>query len=177
MVVWLIGLSGSGKTTLGRELHRLVKQDHPNSVFLDGDEVREIFGEGLGHTVEDRRRNAERIMRLCHCLSRQGIHVVCAILSIFHESQRWNREHLQDYFEIYIDAPLDQVQARDAKGLYRAARCGEITHMVGVDIPFPPPYAPDVVVRNDGSLEEFLAHAKRILHLLPTHHGRASVRV
>lgn len=183
MVVWLIGLSGSGKTTLGRELYRLLKPDHPNTVFLDGDEVRAIFGDSLGHTVEDRRRNAERITRLCHYLSRQGIHVVCAILSIFHESRRWNREHLQDYFEVYIEAPLEQLQARDAKGLYRAAARGELKHVVGVDIPFPPPCRPDIVVHNDGSLEEFMAHAKRIVSLLPglqgesTQHARDSVRV
>lgn len=183
MVVWLIGLSGSGKTTLGRELSRLLKTDHPNTVFLDGDEVREVFGHTLGHTVEDRRRNAERITRLCDYLNRQGIHVVCAILSIFHESQRWNREHLKDYFEVYIDAPLEQLQARDTKGLYRAAARGELKHVVGVDIPFPPPCRPDVVVRNDGSFEEFVAQAKRIVRLLPgvqravTHHDHESVRV
>ena len=183
MVVWLIGLSGSGKTTLGQELYRLLKTDHPNTVFLDGDEIRAIFGDSLGHTVEDRRRNAERIMRLCDYLNRQGIHVVCAILSIFHESQRWNREHLQDYFEVSIEAPLEQLQARDAKGLYRAVACGDLKNVVGVDIPFPPPYQPDVVVRNDGSLEEFVAHAKRIVRLLPgvqraaTHHDHESVRV
>ena len=167
MVLWLIGLSGSGKTTLGGAIHRMLKVAHPNTVFLDGDEVREVFGESVGHTVEGRRINAERITRLCVMLNRQGIHVVCAILSIFHESQRWNRERLQDYFEVYLEAPMDQLVARDSKGLYRAALRGETRHVVGVDIPFPPPAHPDLIVRNDGSLEALLAQAERIVRLLP----------
>lgn len=167
MVLWLIGLSGSGKTTLGKEIHRLLKPSYPNMVFLDGDEVREVFGNTLGHSVEDRRLNAERITRLCEVLDRQGIHVICAILSIFHESQRRNREHFADYFEVYIDAPLDQVIRRDSKGLYRAALRGQLANVVGVDIEFPPPCQPDVVIRNEGALEDFMAQAHRIIPLLP----------
>lgn len=167
MVLWLIGLSGSGKSTLAKEIHRRLKATHPNTVLLDGDEVREVFGKSAGHTVEGRQLNAERITRLCQLLDRQGIHVVCAILSLFHESQRWNREHLRDYFEVYLEAPMDQLVARDSKGLYRAALRGEITDVVGVDIPFSPPRQPDLVARNDGSLEALLAHADRIVRLLP----------
>jgi adenylylsulfate kinase len=167
MVLWLIGISGAGKTALGKEIYRLLKKGHPNTVFLDGDEMREVFGNDLGHTTEDRWRNAKRFMGLCRLLSCQDIHVICSILSIFHESQRWNREHLQDYFEVYIEAPFNQLLKRDFNGLYRAALRGEVKNVVGVDIEFPPPLQPDLVIRNDGRLEEFLANAEKIVRLLP----------
>ena len=167
MVLWLIGLSGSGKTTLGREIYSLVKEHHPNTVFLDGDEIREVFGNDLGHTVEGRWRNAQRISGLCHLLSRQGIHVICSVLSNFHESQRWNREHLKDYFEVFIDAPFDQLLERDSRGIYQAALRREIKNVVGVDIEFTPPNQSDLVIRNDSSLDDFLANARIIAGLLP----------
>ena len=86
MVIWMIGMSGSGKTTLGREVVRQWRETTSNVVFLDGDEVREIFNKDRGeqaYTVEGRRRNAERITALCNMLDRQNINVVCSILSIF----------------------------------------------------------------------------------------------
>ena len=44
-------------------------------------------------TLNDRRKNADRISRLSKFLDDQGIHVVCAILSIFPESREWNRKY------------------------------------------------------------------------------------
>lgn len=40
MVIWIIGLSGSGKTTLGRVLAAQWRGAAPNTVLVDGDEVR-----------------------------------------------------------------------------------------------------------------------------------------
>ena len=84
MVVWIIGLSGAGKTTLGVEVVSQAKPLIPNLVFIDGDVIREIFGNDLGYSIEHRLRNAERISRLCKFLEDQNIVVVCAILSLFH---------------------------------------------------------------------------------------------
>ena len=167
MVIWVIGMSGAGKTAIGREVYRLLKAKRPNVVFLDGDDVRQIMGDDLGHTVEDRRANAWRISRLCRYLDGQSIDIVCAVLSIFHETQRWNRQHIPRYFEVYIRVPFETLVERDSKGLYRRAQAGEIENVVGVDIEFPPPLQPDLVINNDGSLEDFLANAENVISLLP----------
>ncbi len=167
MVLWIIGLSRSGKTTLGRAVYQRLKASHPNTVLLDGDEVREAFGNDLGHTVQDRWTNAKRLMGLCRLLTEQGVHVVCCVLSIFPDSQAWNREHLKDYFEVYLEVPFEELVRRDTTGLYAQARRGEITHVVGVDIDFPVPKRPDLVIRNTGSVDELLAQAERIAQLLP----------
>jgi len=55
MVVWLIGLAGAGKTTIGREVVSRLRSRNRATVFIDGDAMRAIMGEDLGHTVEDRR--------------------------------------------------------------------------------------------------------------------------
>src|SRR5882757_1142044 len=100
MVIWLIGLAGAGKTSIGKALYQRLKTERQSTVFLDGDLVREIMGNDLGHTLEDRRKNGWRICRLCSYLDKQGIDVVCATLNQFHEQQRWNRENLERYFEV-----------------------------------------------------------------------------
>lgn len=163
MVIWLIGLSGAGKTTLGRLLHAEMQKLRPNTVFLDGDIIREIMGNDLGHTLPDRKRNAERICRLCMHLDRQGINVVCAILSIFEESHAWNRENYRDYLEVYIEARMDSLLKRQRNAIYDRALKGETKDVVGVDIPFSPPKAPHLIIQNDGSLEDFNRGTDRIL--------------
>ena len=163
MVIWLIGLAGAGKTSIGNELHGLLKARRPNVVFLDGDQVRMIMGNDLGHTLEDRRTNAWRICRLCQYLETQGIDVVCAILSLFHETQAWNREHLTQYFEVYIDVPMEVLIQRDQKGLYTAALSGTAQNVAGIDLAFQPPPRPDLIIENGRPRDSFAPIAQHIL--------------
>lgn len=146
MIIWLIGMSGAGKTTLAEHLYAELKPTASSLVLLDGDVMREIFGNDADHTVEGRYKNASRISKLCNVLDSHGIHVVAAVLSIFPEWQAWNRENFSRYFEIFLDIPLASLRARDTKGLYAAADRGELKNMVGYDIPFPTPPLPDLVI-------------------------------
>jgi adenylyl-sulfate kinase len=166
MVIWLIGLAGAGKTSIGKALYQRLKADNPSTVFLDGDQVREIMGNDLGHTLEDRRRNGWRICRLCSYLEQQGIDVICATLSQFHEQQAWNRRNFARYFEVFVDVPLDVLIRRDQKGLYSGALAGTIRDVVGVDMPFPPPLAPDLILQNGEHNEKFLSMAETIIEAM-----------
>lgn len=161
MVVWIMGLSGAGKTTLARKVVEELRNSVSNVVLIDGDEIREMFGNDLGHTLADRRRNADRICRLGKFLDDQGIHVVCAILSLFPESREWNRNNLRDYYEVFIDTPLNDLKERDSKGLYARFARGEISDVAGLDLVFPLPDA-HLVIRNHGSRDALLGHAPLI---------------
>ena len=149
MVIWLIGLSGAGKTTVGEEVVRLWRRTTPNCVLVDGDAMRHIFGSDSAtsdYSMTARRINAERITEVCAWLDRQDINVVCCILSLFPDMRDSNRSRFGRYFEVFIDAPLELVEQRDPKGLYREARAGRKNCVVGIDIPFPVPQAADLVV-------------------------------
>ena len=87
MIIWMIGMSGAGKTTVGKLLTERLKKNHSNLVFLDGDILRDVWGDSLAHDVEGRRKNALRISSLCQMLDAQGIHAVACVLSIFPEYQ------------------------------------------------------------------------------------------
>jgi cytidine diphosphoramidate kinase len=152
-VFWITGLSGAGKTTLGRELtSRLRAAGHPVT-FLDGDALRSVIAEDLGHSAEDRRRSAMRNARLCRLLAEQGVDVVCATISLFHEVQRWNRENIPGYREIYLRVPIDELRRRDSKGIYAGAQRGDARNVVGLDLPAEAPEAPDIVLDNYGALD------------------------
>jgi|TARA_B100002003_G_scaffold242255_1_gene265057 adenylylsulfate kinase len=166
MVIWIIGLSGAGKTTLAKEVVAKICGSETNVVLIDGDMIREVFGNDLGHTLEDRRQNADRVCRLCRFLDDQGIHVVCAILSLFPESRLWNRDNIKNYYEVYIETPIEHLQKRDYKGLYRKFSEGEIKNVAGMDIEFIPPDSPDLSIKNNGSLDNLLTHANFLSNLL-----------
>lgn len=150
-VFWFTGLAGAGKSTIGRLFFERLRSRCPNAAFLDGDRLREVFGNDLGHTREERIASAMRNARLSKLLSDQGIHVVCTTISMFHSCQAWNREHIPGYREIHVRAPMAVLQARDPHGLYSRAQSGEIGNVVGIDIPAEEPERPDMVLDNDGT--------------------------
>lgn len=162
MVVWIIGLSGAGKTTLATKVVEQVRLKQHNVILIDGDVVRKIFGNDLGHTMEDRRTNAQRICQLCKFLDEQGFNVVCAILSLFPESRSWNRKNLRQYYEVFIDTPLHDLIHRDSKGIYEKFKSGEIRDVAGLDIEFPQPENADLIIKNDKSKDALLDYAKII---------------
>lgn len=167
MIVWLIGMSGAGKSTVAGRLAQRWRSTGRDVVLLDGDVLREVWGDNPGHTVAGRRINAERISRLCKMLDDQGIDVVAAVLSIFPEWQAWNRKHFRRYWEVFLDVPFEVLEARDTKGLYRAAREGLISDVVGVDIPFPRPTDPDLVLDSSGAAGDPDTLASQIFASLP----------
>ena len=166
MVLWIIGLSGAGKTTLSEKVVEKIRNSKTNVVLIDGDIIRDVFGNDLGHTLEDRHQNADRICRLCKFLDDQGIHVVCAILSLFPESRSWNRKNINNYYEVHIETPIEQLQKRDYKGLYRKFSEGKIKNVAGMDIEFIPPDSPDLSIKNNSSLDNLLTHANFLSNLL-----------
>lgn len=165
MVVWIIGLSGTGKSTLAGHFVNRLRSSGKQVVLLDGDVIRTLFGNDVDHSIEGRRKNAERLSKLSKFLSDQGVYVVAAVLSIFPEWRKWNRENIENYAEVYMKATIDTLLKRDIKNLYARALNGEISNVVGVDLPFPEPENPELVIDNDQDLVEFDSLVEKLISL------------
>lgn len=150
-VFWFTGLSGAGKSTLGELFAERLRRDGRVVVFLDGDILRDVFGASNGHTLEDRRKVAERNARLCRMLSSQGVDVVIATISLFGEVHRWNRDHIPEYREVFLEVPWEELRRRDRNALYSRFERGELRDVVGMDLPYDRPQDPHLVLVNDGS--------------------------
>ena len=148
VLIWITGLSGSGKTTIGKAVWEEIKKEHSNAVFLDGDSFREILGGDLGHDPKDRLENAYRIARMCKFLVSQNIIVICATMSLYAQIHDFNRENIENYFEVFVDCEMDELIRRDQKALYSRAMAGEISNVVGIDLLYDKPKNADLIIDN-----------------------------
>lgn len=144
-VYWITGLSGAGKTTIGKLFFEQLQEKKNNVLFLDGDTLREVFGNDLGYGKEDRFQCAMRYSRICKLLSEQGQDVVICTISMFRAVREWNREHIENYKEIYIEVPMEVLQQRNQKNLYKSGN-----NVVGVDLELELPDNPDIILMNSG---------------------------
>lgn len=149
-VYWITGLSGAGKTTIGKLLYEKIRAEHPNTVFLDGDTMRKVFGDDLGYSKEERRKCAMRYSRLCAMLQQQGMNVICCTISMFDSVREWNRENIQNYKEIYVKVSMETLRRRDQKGLYSGTTEEKVNEVVGIHMEIEEPKCPDLVLENDG---------------------------
>ena len=105
MVIWLFGLSGAGKTTISKYLFKKLKQNNPQIVLIDNDEIREVLGtENLGFDAESRIIKAKKIQKLALMLSNQNLIVIVCVTFSNKEISNWNRENFKTYYEIFLVA-------------------------------------------------------------------------
>jgi adenylylsulfate kinase-like enzyme len=52
--------------------------------------------------------------------------------------------HREEFFEVFINTPLEICEQRDPKGLYKKARRGELKNFTGIDSAFQPPEQPEL---------------------------------
>ncbi len=173
-VVWFTGMSGAGKSTLSCAVQARVAPLRPLEI-LDGDEVREHLSRGLGFSREDRDTNVRRIAFVARLLAKHGVGVATAAISPYAATRAEVRAATEAlglaFVEVYMQASVEALTARDVKGLYKRALAGELERFTGISDPYEPPLAPEVVVRSDAeSIEvgvERVVAALRARGLLP----------
>ncbi|RKH63396.1 adenylyl-sulfate kinase [Corallococcus llansteffanensis] len=166
-ILWFTGMSGAGKSTLSAEVVRHLAPVQ-RVELLDGDEVRTYLSRGLGFTRADREENVRRIGYVARVLAKHEVGVITAAISPYKSSRDEVRALATQagipFLEVYVQASLEALVARDVKGLYKKALAGEIPHFTGVSDPYEPPEAPEIIVRSDAETVE--AGLERILDTL-----------
>ena len=148
---WMTGLSGSGKSTISAALEKRLFDDGAMVCRLDGDNLRLGLNQDLGFTDRDRRENIRRVAEVTRLLNQAGVSVVTSFISPFREDREMARLIIGDetFIEVFVDAPLEVCESRDAKGLYRKARAGEISEFTGISSPYEQPEKPAVIVDTE----------------------------
>ncbi len=168
--LWFTGLSGSGKSSVAVLVEQKLLEHGCPAYILDGDNLRHGLNADLGFSMADRAENLRRLAHIATLMADAGLTVLVPVISPLEEHRELARKvHLDqgvEFFEIFVDTPLEDCERRDPKGLYAKARAGEITHFTGIDSPYQRPKNPDLRLTPDHGPEEL---ADQVVDLLEAH--------
>lgn len=157
-VVWFTGLSGSGKSTIANILEQKLHTIGKRTYLLDGDNVRHGLNKDLGFTDADRVENIRRVAEVSKLMVDAGLITLVSFISPFKSERQMARDLLSsdEFFEIFINTPLEECEKRDPKGLYKKARAGELKNFTGIDSLYEEPENPDLILDTASSNAEEL---------------------
>src|SRR5579884_922207 len=121
--LWFTGLPGAGKSTVASAVEEsLVGLGRP-AFLLDGDNLRHGLNGDLGFDELARAENVRRTAHVARLLAESGTIALVSLVSPYAaDRQSAAALHAADelqFFEIFVDAPLELCEQRDPKGLYR----------------------------------------------------------
>ncbi|CAE6471615.1 unnamed protein product [Rhizoctonia solani] len=174
LTLWLTGLSASGKSTIAVALEQQLLHSKKFAYRLDGDNVRFGLNKDLGFSETDRNENIRRISEVAKLFNDATAIAITSFISPYRSDRQFARDIHEKaglkFIEVYIDAPLSVVEARDPKGLYKKARAGEIKgnahnpsnrippnqplDFTGISAPYEPPENAEIHIRTDHSSVE-----------------------
>jgi bifunctional enzyme CysN/CysC len=158
-ILWFTGLSGSGKSTIARALEDRLTGAGYHTYMLDGDNLRHGINRDLGFTDADRVENIRRAGEVAKLFVDSGLIVLCALISPFRAERHMVRDLVEDdeFFEVFVETPLEECMRRDPKGLYLKAKSGALKNFTGIDSPYEVPEHPDLTLHTLEASPEALA--------------------
>ena len=148
--LWFTGLSGSGKSTLAVETEYKLYKLGIHTFILDGDNIRLGLNQDLGFSDEDRKENIRRIGEVAKLFVDAGLIVLTAFISPFKDDRNLIRKLLpkNKFIEIFVECDLETCEKRDAKGLYKKVRMGQIKNFTGISSAYEKPEDPEIHINN-----------------------------
>ncbi len=140
-VLWFTGLSGAGKSTIANIVEKKLAARGRHTFLLDGDNIRHGLNRDLGFTEADRIENIRRVGEVAKLMADAGLIVLTAFISPFRAERHMVRRMIPEgeFFEVFVDTPIEEAEKRDVKGLYAKARAGELKNFTGIDSPYEAP--------------------------------------
>jgi len=114
-VIWITGYSAAGKTSVSRKVESELNKLNYKTIYLDGDDLRSIFGNFWKFDRNSRTELGYIYFRLCSHLSSQGYVVIISAVALFDGLLTWVKENIPNAVQIYLYVPKDERRDRDAK--------------------------------------------------------------
>lgn len=159
-VVWITGLPSSGKSTLAERLQRRLRESARPAVVLDSDAVRQALVPIPGYDERGRDAFYATLSQLAAMLAEQGLVVLVPATAHKRVYRACARALAPRFVEVLVDTPAEECAARDAKGLYAAARAGAAPDLPGAGVAYERPDAPEITAsggHDDAALAQILA--------------------
>ena len=156
-LIYITGLSGSGKTTIAKALQKIT----PNSILLDGDEIRTTINSDLGFDKNSKIENIRRNNALIKLLYEQDIVIICAFMASIKEERDKVFKECPNAITIQLSTPIHICQQRDPKQLYKQ----KLQNFAGVNMKYEPLDSPALILDTSiNTLESCVEQIKQLMN-------------
>ena len=109
--------------------------------------------------LQTQKGNIRRVGETAKLFVDAGLIVLVSFISPFRSERDMAREMVgaDEFYEVYVNTPLEICEKRDPKGLYKKARAGELKNFTGIDSTYEEPESPEIVVNAAEASAEELA--------------------
>jgi adenylylsulfate kinase len=155
--VWITGLPASGKSTIARALRDQLVGQGIDIAVLESDTFRKMLEEEPSYDPEARTLFYRYLAYAGVLLTQHGVPVIFDATANRRIYRNWARQQIPRFIEVFVDCPLETCIARDPKGIYGKASEGGAQTVPGIQEPYEPPEAADVVIDSENEVPTLAA--------------------
>ena len=127
-------------------------------ILIDGDVFRKSMNHDLGYTLNDRKKNALRIIKISKYFSDQKVNVIISANLVFQNYRNWCKKNIPNFLEVYIETKKDLLK----KGTNKKFFINQKKNVLGKDIKVKKPHKLHLIINNNYSKKFFLKTVKLI---------------
>ena len=158
-----MGKTSAGKTTIASRFVERIREKGISVIHFDGDEIRNFYGPNHGFSSNERLRVVSTLVYLANKAHNSGMCVVVSALTANADARKYINENVKSLVRVFIHCDISKCIERDPKGLYKAAKQGEIKTLIGYNSKYVPPEEPFILIdTNFSSIEE---NVEQLLYL------------
>lgn len=144
--IWLTGLPGSGKSAIARELLVRLHARAVDPAVLESDVMRTQLTPRARYDEQERAFFYGCLTAFAQVIVLKGRPVLIDATANRRAYRDAARAAIARFAEVYVDTPPEVCEGRDPKGLYRAAKAGEVETLPGPQAAYEAPLAPALIV-------------------------------